>query len=100
MLFQAGYEIAFAHTSFNWKNLAAHNAGVTVVIVGLGSSSSGRRRLFEVDDNGEAVVRDVDNINAYLIAGPNTNRHRRIFLIERTYGTRAERVVSVRSSCS
>ncbi len=26
--------INFAHAPFSWKNLAAHNAGVTVIIVG------------------------------------------------------------------
>lgn len=29
-------EIRFAHRSFKWSNLAAHNAGVTCVIVGMG----------------------------------------------------------------
>ncbi len=30
-IFEMGYEYLFAHTSFKWSNLAAHNAGVTVV---------------------------------------------------------------------
>ena len=29
-IFATGQEIAFAHTSFKWTNLASHNAGVTV----------------------------------------------------------------------
>ncbi|MDG4869562.1 hypothetical protein P8631_16380, partial [Guyparkeria sp. 1SP6A2] len=29
-IFDTGHEIAFAHTSFKWANLAAYNAGVTV----------------------------------------------------------------------
>ena len=33
--FVRGCEIRFAHTSFKWANLAAHNAGVTVVVLGL-----------------------------------------------------------------
>lgn len=35
LIFKTGHEIAFAHTSFKWANLANHNAGVTVVIVGI-----------------------------------------------------------------
>ena len=35
LIFETGHEIAFAHTSFKWANLASHNAGVTVVIVGI-----------------------------------------------------------------
>jgi hypothetical protein len=35
LIFKTGHEIAFAHTSFKWANLASHNAGVTVVIVGI-----------------------------------------------------------------
>jgi hypothetical protein len=47
--------------------LAANKAGVTVSIVGL-SRSTGKARLF----NGkEGTLREVDNINAYLIAYDN-----------------------------
>ncbi|MGB3618500.1 MAG: DNA methyltransferase, partial [Catalinimonas sp.] len=35
LIFRTKHEISFAHTSFRWANLASHNAGVTVVIVGL-----------------------------------------------------------------
>ena len=35
LIFKSGNEIGFCHTSFKWSNLASHNAGVTVVIVGL-----------------------------------------------------------------
>jgi MmeI, DNA-methyltransferase domain/MmeI, N-terminal domain/MmeI, helicase spacer domain len=34
LVMTTGHEIDFAHTSFRWSNLASHNAGVTVVIVG------------------------------------------------------------------
>lgn len=70
-LFEAGMKIVFAHTSFKWANLASHNAGVTVVIVGISNQAAPKRKLFSVDGGGEPVVRDVDNINAYLIAAPN-----------------------------
>eukprot|EP01037_Dinobryon_pediforme_P016846 gene16846-17031_t len=35
LIFNTGHEVSFAHTSFKWNNLASHNAGVTVVIVGI-----------------------------------------------------------------
>jgi len=71
LIFQSGHEIAFAYTSFKWANLASHNAGVTVVIVGISKSAGGVRRLFSLLDDGETVVKKSDNINAYLISGPN-----------------------------
>jgi hypothetical protein len=39
LIFATGHEIAFAHTSFKWANLASHNAGVTVVIVAISTTS-------------------------------------------------------------
>ncbi len=70
-IFGTGHEISFAHTSFKWANLASHNAGVTVVIVGLSNHASRLRRLYSLTEVGEVVVKETDNINAYLIAGPN-----------------------------
>src|ERR1019366_415922 len=35
LVFATGHEIVFAHPSFKGANLASHNAGVTVVIVGI-----------------------------------------------------------------
>jgi len=55
--------INFAVTSFKWKNLASRNAGVTVCIVGL-SKQSGAAKLF---DGPGGQVREVENINAYLV---------------------------------
>jgi hypothetical protein len=74
-IFETGHEIAFAHTSFKWANLASHKAGVTVVIVGLSNHAGKLRRLFSVPDDGEVVVKDVPNINGYLIAGANIEVH-------------------------
>jgi hypothetical protein len=64
-------EIVFAHTSFKWSNLAAKNAGVTVVIVGLARIGTAYKRIFWSEDTGEAGVKAVQNISAYLIAGEN-----------------------------
>jgi hypothetical protein len=71
LIFGTGHEIAFAHTSFKWANLASHNAGVTVAIVGISNHAGKVRQLFSIDENGETVVKDAENINAYLIAGHN-----------------------------
>lgn len=72
LIFETGHEIAFAHTSFRWANLASHNAGVTVVVVGLSNNPPRTRRLFSSSGRDDAVVKDVVNINPYLIAAPNT----------------------------
>jgi len=74
LVFSTGNKIVFAHTSFKWANLASHNAGVTVVIVGLSSQSKLSRRLYSIANNGkgEAVdVKEVEQINAYLVPGAN-----------------------------
>ncbi|WP_454748588.1 class I SAM-dependent DNA methyltransferase [Ciceribacter selenitireducens] len=61
--FRREIEIRFAHTPFKWSNLASHNAGVTVIIVGLGSLSNRPKRLF--DDEGR--VRECNVIGPYLV---------------------------------
>ncbi|KAF1685353.1 lactate dehydrogenase [Pseudoxanthomonas broegbernensis] len=60
--FQRGYEIRFAHTSFKWANLASHNAGVTVVIVGLGEKSTLPKRLYQ-----EELLKQCSAIGPYLV---------------------------------
>jgi hypothetical protein len=72
LIFDTGHEIAFAHTSFKWANLASHNAGVTVAIIGIGREPGRARRIFTINDEGALVERSVGYINAYLVAGPNT----------------------------
>ena len=71
IIFGTGHEIAFAHTSFKWANLASHNAGVTVAIIGISNHVSAGRRLFSLTTDGEVIVREADHINAYLVAGPD-----------------------------
>ena len=75
LIFQAGYEIAFAHTSFRWANLASHNAGVTVVIVGISNHAGAARPLVSVADDGTLISKTAVNINPYLIDGPNVVVH-------------------------
>lgn len=69
LIFSTNNEIAFAHTSFKWANLASHNAGVTVVIVGISNQAGKVRRLFSIDEDGETIEKKVENINAYLVSG-------------------------------
>ena len=70
-IFATGNEIIFAHTSFKWANLASHNAGVTVAIIGITAQPRKPCRLFALADNGQTVEKRCEHINAYLIAGAN-----------------------------
>jgi hypothetical protein len=70
-IFATKHEIAFAHTSFKWANLASHNAGVTVVIVGISNHAAHTRLLFSESDETGTIVKAVSNVNAYLVPGPN-----------------------------
>ncbi len=56
LIFKTGHEIAFAHTSFKWANLASHNAGVIVAIIGISTNAGKLRYLFSSGDAGEAVL--------------------------------------------
>ncbi|MEE2652646.1 MAG: DNA methyltransferase [Pseudomonadota bacterium] len=69
MIFDSGCEIRFAHTSFRWANLAAKNAGVTVVIVGIALRSPEPKVLFYEEDNGVLAKRTATSISPYLVAG-------------------------------
>ena len=71
LIYATGHEISFAHTSFKWANLASYNAGVTVVIVGISNHAGRARHLFSVSDDGGVIVKEVENINPYLVPGPN-----------------------------
>lgn len=68
LIYANALDIQFAYMSFKWANLASQNAGVTVVIVGIGTDDDGvQKRLFAVDDTHIQMVRRVNAINAYLI---------------------------------
>lgn len=60
--FHRGCEIRFAHTSFKWANLASHNAGVTVVIIGLGRNSDSPKKIYQED-----LARKCSVIGPYLV---------------------------------
>lgn len=61
ILSNLGFKIRFAHTSFNWFNLAANKAGVTVTIIGIDKQNTGKRYLFS-----DGIKKEVEHINPYL----------------------------------
>ncbi|MPS79717.1 MAG: class I SAM-dependent DNA methyltransferase [Achromobacter sp.] len=69
LIFATGSEITFAHTSFKWANLATHNAGVTVAIIGISRQPGKVRRIFSTNSAGEVAIKEVAHINAYLVSG-------------------------------
>ena len=69
LLFSAGCDILFAYTSFKWSNLASNKAGVTVVVVGIGRSTTAPRRLFQHEDQDDLLVREGTSITPYLTLG-------------------------------
>ena len=71
LIFKSNRIINFAYTSFKWANLASHNAGVTVAIVGLSASNTAPRKLYVVEDGGVIAVSECKNISAYLVPGHN-----------------------------
>ena len=70
MVFDAGCDLHFAYTSFKWSNLASNNAGVTVVVAGIGPLTAAPRRVYEHQDNGTVVLREGASITPYLTIGP------------------------------
>lgn len=70
IVFDMERDITFAYTSFKWANLASHNAGVTVVIVGIGDPSNSSRRLYVHEDDDSVLVREGQSITPYLTLGP------------------------------
>ncbi len=71
LILGTGHKISFAHTSFKWANLAAHNAGVTVAIIGLTNHPKADRLIYSTNEKDEAEVRSTANINPYLVPGPD-----------------------------
>ena len=66
---QLGGAIFFAYRSIKWTNLATHNAGVIVSIVGIDHTKRKDRWIFDVANSRECRARRATAINAYLIAG-------------------------------
>jgi hypothetical protein len=64
LIYYQDNHIHFAHTSFQWSNLASNKAAVTCVIVGLTIKTPKKRLLFS-----SGVVHEVDCIGPYLVKG-------------------------------
>jgi hypothetical protein len=69
LIFNLGLEIKFAYQSFKWKNLASHNAGVSVVVVGCSLIRPGKKRLFQLQSTDAHHELLTDRISPYLIPG-------------------------------
>jgi hypothetical protein len=67
-IFKTKNQIIFAYTPFKWTNLASHNAGVIVVIVGISNHPPETKLLFTIEGS-KTIVKETKNINAYLISG-------------------------------
>lgn len=62
-IFESGIHITFGQTRFDWANLAANQAGVTVVVIGLSTALTAKPRIYTNDE-----CREVEFIGPYLIA--------------------------------
>ncbi|MCX8452966.1 DNA methyltransferase [Paenarthrobacter ureafaciens] len=72
MIFAKGIEIGYAYTSFKWENNAKRNAGVTVVVIGLRTTSSKQKYIFS-----DGLQIEAKNINGYLTDAPSVFVYRR-----------------------
>jgi len=67
-----GYNLHFAHRTFQWHNDAKGKAAVHCVIIGFGRQARVEKWLFDYPDiKGNPVPLKVNNINPYLIDAPN-----------------------------
>ena len=71
LIYKFGCNINFAYSSFKWKNLASHNAGVIVIIVGITTEKNNKKFLYNVMENEQVMSKEVKNINSYLVPGQN-----------------------------
>lgn len=69
-IFKRGLTIAFAYSTFEWKNQAKGNAGVHVAVVGISADRSDKQ-LFALDHNKEWLCHTCKNISPYLFPGPS-----------------------------
>jgi len=66
-VFESENEIIFAHSDFRWSNLASHNAGVTVVVIGISNIQIRQKKLYSMTTENESVLTECDYINPYLV---------------------------------
>jgi N-6 DNA Methylase len=67
-----GMHIHFAHRTFRWSNEASGKAAVHCVIIGFGAEDVADKTIYEYEDiAGKPHAISANNINPYLIDGPN-----------------------------
>ena len=64
-IFDKGFEISFAYSSFKWNSEAKSKAQVTVVIIGLSKNMGLEKRLFDYGDK-NTIETNPKEITAYL----------------------------------
>ncbi|MDR2973559.1 MAG: N-6 DNA methylase [Propionibacteriaceae bacterium] len=81
-LFAEGWRIRFAHRTFAWDAQSSDMAHVHVVIIGMDKEHEPKPALFTCATiNSEPAVVEADNINAYLIDGPDLFVEKRMNLL-------------------
>lgn len=70
-ILQNEYRIRFAYRSFKWSNLATHNAGVVVIILGLSKEKKSLAKFYDQENDNSIKVNLIKNINPYLISSKN-----------------------------
>ncbi|HQY35226.1 MAG TPA: class I SAM-dependent DNA methyltransferase [Pseudomonadota bacterium] len=71
-LWSLGVRITFAHRTFRWSNEARGNAAVHCVIVGFASAKRAHLSVFDYADvKGDPQIAIAENINPYLVDGPD-----------------------------
>ncbi len=73
-IFESGYTINFAHTTFKWESESNDAAAVHCVIIGYSKRSRVRKTLYSSERKNI-----VSNINAYLVESPNVFLEKRRF---------------------
>ena len=78
-IFDRGFKINFAYTTFRWNNEAKGVAAVHVIIVGF-SKINTQKVIFSHSNGlyGDVIKKNASNINAYLVDGPD------VFILSRT----------------
>jgi N-6 DNA Methylase len=71
-LLAQGMHIHFAHRTFRWSNEASGKAAVHCVIIGFGAEDVADKTIYEYENiAGKPHAISANNINPYLIDGPN-----------------------------
>ncbi|OGU16775.1 MAG: methylase [Geobacteraceae bacterium GWC2_53_11] len=71
-LFRRGVKLHYAHRTFQWNSEARGKAAVHCVIIGFGLQEVAEKWLFDYDTpKSEPHAIKADNINPYLVDGPN-----------------------------